>query len=851
MKQIVLGILAHVDSGKTTLSEAMLYKTGSIRSYGRVDHGNAFLDANEIEREKGITIFSSRAVMKICDTSVTLLDTPGHIDFSTETERALSVLDYCILVVSGTDGVESHTQTLWKLLERYNIPTFIFVNKMDISQKSKAELMHDIHKNLSENCIELADADSLILCDEQLLDEYESGGTITQKTVSRAIMRRNVFPCFFGSALKMQGVDEFLSALSEYTCASEPISELGGRIFKISWDSDGTRLTHIKITGGSLRAKSVLTVTDPDGNIKNEKVDTIRIYQGEKYTLTDSAQQGMICAVTGLNSTVAGMGIGFEENSKAPVLEPVMTYKVEILDGTDVHTALMKLKILQDEDPLLHIDYSELLRQINIQLMGQVQIDILRRVIRERFNISVDFSEGAISYRETIADTVEGVGHFEPLRHYSEVHLILEPQKRGSGIVIATDCSEDLLDKNWQRLILTHIKEKTHIGVLTGSPVTDIKITLASGKAHKKHTEGGDFRQATYRAIRNGLMHAQSILLEPYYDFKLSVPTQNVGRAMTDLSQMGAEFSSPTTNDDMSIISGSAPVCDIRTYHTTLASYTSGKGRLTTSFKGYLPCHNTDEVVASIGYNPDSDTENPASSVFCEHGSGFNVPWDKVKEYMHLESALKPQTDITDTPISVKEYVSGVINDEELLRIFEKTYGPIKRKAYNVLKTPAKEKQPKPQRYIKPKAQLSGKTYLLVDGYNIIFAWDDLKKAAEDSLDLARELLINRLCNYCGYAQCELILVFDAYKVKGGIGSVEKVNNINVVYTKEAETADSYIERVTHELSKKHRVRVATSDGLEQIIILGSGAERVSASAFLEEVTDAEQKIRDFITSLD
>ena len=472
-------------------------------------------------------------------------------------------------------------------------------------------------------------------------------------------------------------------------------------------------------------------------------------------------------------------------------------------------------------------------------------------VIHERFNISVDFSEGAIAYRETIADTVEGVGHFEPLRHYSEVHLILESAKRGSGIVISTNCSEDMLDKNWQRLILTHIKEKTHIGVLTGSPITDIKITLASGKAHKKHTEGGDFRQATYRAIRNGLMQATSVLLEPYYDFKLHIPTQNVGRAMTDLTQMGAEFSAPTQTDDLSIISGSVPVSGIRSYHTTLASYTSGNGRLMTSLKGYLPCHNPDEVIQNIGYNPDSDTENPASSVFCEHGSGFNVPWDKVKDYMHLESALKPEADITDTPTSVREYVSGVINDEELLRIFEKTYGPVKRKAYTALKTPAKEKQPKPQRYIKPKTQLSGKTYLLVDGYNIIFAWDDLKKAAAESLDLARELLINRLCNYCGYAQCELILVFDAYKVKGGVGSVERVNNINVVYTKEAETADSYIEKVTHELSKKHRVRVATSDGLEQIIILGSGAERVSASEFLSEVTDAEQKIRDFINSLD
>ncbi len=851
MKQIVLGILAHVDSGKTTLSEAMLYKTGSIRSYGRVDHGNAFLDTNEIEREKGITIFSSRAVMSLGDTSVTLLDTPGHIDFSTETERALSVLDYCILVISGTDGVQSHSQTLWKLLERYNIPTFVYFNKMDISQKSKDELLSDIHKNLSDNCVELTDTESLILCDEELLDEYMSDDTLSTDSISRAIAQRSVFPCFFGSALKMQGIDELLSALSQYTLMPHPTNELGGRVFKISWDNDGNRLTHIKITGGALKSKSVLDIKDADGNAQKEKVDTIRIYQGDKFTLTDSADQGTVCAVTGLSSTFAGMGIGFEQNTKTPVLEPVMTYKVDILDDTDVHTALIKLKVLEEEDPLLRIDYNELLRQINIQLMGEVQIDILRRIIYERFNIRVDFSEGSISYRETISDTVEGVGHFEPLRHYSEVHLILEPAKRGSGIIISSDCSEDLLDKNWQRLILTHIKEKTHIGVLTGSPITDIKITLASGRAHKKHTEGGDFRQATYRAIRNGLMHAKSVLLEPYYDFKLYVPTQNVGRAMTDLTQMGAEFTAPSQTDDTSIISGSAPVSEMRSYHTTLAAYTSGKGRLMTSLKGYLPCHNADEVIENIGYNPDSDTENPASSVFCEHGAGFNVQWDKVKDYMHLESALKPEPEPADAAENIREYVSGVINDEELLRIFEKTYGPVKRKVYTALKTPTKEKQPKPQRYIKQKPQLSGKTYLLVDGYNIIFAWDDLKKAAEDSLDLARELLVNRLCNYCGFAQCELILVFDAYKVKGGVGSVEKVNNISVVYTKEAETADAYIEKVTHELSKKHRVRVATSDGLEQIIILGSGAERVSASEFLSEVTDTEQKIRNFINSLD
>lgn len=850
MKQLVVGIIAHVDSGKTTLSEAMLYESGTIRSFGRVDHGNAFLDTNEIEREKGITIFSKQAVMEFGDTKITLLDTPGHIDFSTETERTLSVLDYCILVISGNDGVQSHTQTLWKLLKRYNIPTFIFVNKMDISHFDKSELLLDLQKYLSPNCIELSDTESLVLCDETIMEEYLNTDKISNKTIAQAVSKRTVFPCYFGAALKSDGVTEFLSALDTYTLMPTSISEFGAKIFKISHDLQGKRLTHLKITGGELKAKSTLDIKNNDGTIQAEKVDTLRIYSGEKFTMTDCATQGMICAVTGLINTTAGMGLGFESDTEKPILEPVLTYKLEILDKTDVHTALIKLRVLEQEDPQLRIIWNELSREIHLQLMGEVQIEVLRRIISERFGIQVDFSEGAIAYRETIADTVEGVGHFEPLRHYSEVHLILEPGKPGSGVVIKSDCSTDSLDLNWQRLIMTHISEKTHTGVLTNSPITDIKITLASGKAHKKHTEGGDFRQATYRAIRQGLMGAKNVLLEPYYSFRLEVPIENTGRAMTDLQQMSAEFSAPETKNDISIIKGFAPVSTMRGYSAEITSYTSGKGKIFTSHNGYKPCHNQDEVIKEIGYDPDSDTQNPSGSVFCAHGAGFNVPWNEVQNYMHLESALKSETDISQNNLRVSEYVNTVINDEELLRIFEKTYGPIKVNSYTAMKKRSASPNQKPYKSPKPKHIYDGPPYLLVDGYNIIFAWEDLKKIAMENLDTAREILVNRLCNYRGFTQCNLILVFDAYKVKGNIGSVEHINGIDVVYTKEAETADAYIEKVTHELAKNHRVRVATSDGLEQLIILGNGAVRVSASEFLKEITDTENKIRDFLKNI-
>ncbi len=850
MKQIVTGILAHVDSGKTTLSEGLLYKSGTIRAHGRVDHKNAFLDTNEIERDKGITIFSKQAILSFGDTYLTLLDTPGHIDFSTETERTLSVLDYCILVISGSDGVESHTRTLWKLLERYGVPTFIFVNKMDIAHNTKDELLCNLKTHLHENCVELSDIDSLVLCDEALMNEYIFNDFVSADSIATAIQKRSVFPCFFGSALKLDGVSEFLSAFDKFTKMSPQTDEFGAKVYKITHDNDGKRLTHIKVTGGSLSAKAVLRFTTPDGTEQTEKADTLRIYSGEKYTSADTITQGQVCAVTGLINTYAGMGLGCEANANQPVLEPVLTYKLEILDNTDVHTALTKLRILEQEDPQLRIIWNELLREIHLQLMGEVQIEVLRRIVYERFSMLIDFAEGAISYRETIADTVEGIGHFEPLRHYSEVHLILEPAKRGSGIIIKSDCSEDVLDKNWQRLILTHIAEKTHTGVLTNSPITDIKITLASGRAHKKHTEGGDFRQATYRAIRQGLMGAQNVLLEPYYDFILEIPTNNVGRAMTDLQMMSAEFSAPESQNEISIIKGTAPVSEMRRYAAEVSAYTSGHGKLFTTLKGYNICHNAEDVISNIGYNADADTDNPSSSVFCAHGAGFTVPWNEVAEHMHLESAIRQEKEQEESNTRVSEYINTVINDEELLRIFEKTYGPVKVKNYNAVR---KRNVPsaKPVRYQKQKTPIDGDLYLLVDGYNIIFAWEDLKQAATESLDAARELLINRLSNYAGFTKCRLILVFDAYKVKNGIGSVEHVSGFDVVYTKEAETADAYIEKVTRELSKKHRVRVATSDGLEQLIILGSGALRIPASEFLKEVEDTENKIRDFIKSID
>ncbi|MCH5211424.1 MAG: TetM/TetW/TetO/TetS family tetracycline resistance ribosomal protection protein [Oscillospiraceae bacterium] len=852
MKKLVIGILAHVDSGKTTLSEGMLYHSGQIRKLGRVDHGDAFLDTNEIEREKGITIFSKQAVLRFNNSEFTLLDTPGHIDFSAEMERTLQVLDYAILVISGSEGVQNHTETLWKLLIRYNVPVFLFINKMDISYHEKDELLSELHKKLSDGCVDFTDrgssdfAEACGTCSEQLMEEFLETENISDNSIRKAIKNREIFPCFFGSALKVNGVSEFMDSLDYYTVMPKYKSEFGAKVFKIAEDDSGARLSYIKITGGTLKAKDVIYGKDTQGNEWNEKVDRVRIYNGEKFTTIDEALPGTVCAVTGLSRTYAGEGLGIESNSENPYLEPVLTYKVDTLDGTDVQTALSRLRILESEDPQLHVIWNEQLSEIHIQLMGEVQLEVLRRIIGERFNMTVDFGQGSIAYRETIASTVEGVGHFEPLRHYSEVHLILEPLPRGSGLKFETKCSEDALDKNWQRLILTHLREKTHIGVLTGSPIADIKITLAAGRAHKKHTEGGDFRQATYRAVRHGLMHAENILLEPFYSFRLEIPTENIGRAMTDLQQMGAEFSQPELDGDFSVITGSAPVSQMRSYHADITAYTAGRGKLTCILKGYEECRNPDEVIAERGYDPEADIANSPDSVFCAHGAGFLVKWDEVTRYMHLESVLSPEIKAENASIRASNFINAVVDDDELLRIFERTYGPVKHDRYNAVQKRTKKSSPMPKSR-KTTPLPGGPLYILVDGYNIIFAWDGLKKAAEESLDLARELLIDRMCNYCGYMNCELILVFDAYKVKGNPGSVEKVHNINVVYTKEAETADAYIEKVTHELAKKHRVRVATSDNLEQIIILGSGAIRVSAAEFEKEVLDAETQIRKFI----
>ncbi|MDY3972099.1 MAG: translation factor GTPase family protein [Clostridia bacterium] len=852
MNRLVIGILAHVDSGKTTLSEGMLYTAGELRRLGRVDHGDAFLDTNEIERDRGITIFSKQAVMRFNDTEFTLLDTPGHVDFSTEMERTLSVLDYAILVISGTDGVQNHTETLWRLLKRYNVPVFLFINKMDLNADHDA-VMNELRYRFGDGCIDFgADRtsdefmDSLAMCDEVIMNGFLENGSVKTADIRNAIAKRNIFPCFFGSALKTEGVKEFLEGLELYTKRAIYDDNFGAQVFKISEDEQGARLTHMKITGGTLKVKTQLA-----GNKKNEwseKVNQIRVYSGTKYQTIDEALPGMVCAVTGLTQTYPGEGIGCASDAKGAVLESVLTYRMELPEDIDIHTALTDLRHLEEEDPQLHIIWSEQLQEIHVQVMGEVQLEVLQRVISDRFGFDVEFTHGSIAYKETISAPVEGVGHYEPLRHYAEVHLLLEPAEKGSGMQFAVNCSEDALDRNWQRLILTHLKEKPHIGVLTGSPITDMKITLVAGRAHQKHTEGGDFRQATYRAVRQGLKMAQSVLLEPYYEFHLEVPTENIGRAMTDIQQMGGTFSSPETYGEMTIISGRAPVSTMREYSKDVISYTSGKGRLNCILSGYEPCHNSDEVIAEIGYDSDTDLENPADSVFCSHGAGFTVKWNEVYDHMHLEGIRFDEGNEDDEETvrqRAENYLDMVADDNELMQIFERTYGPVTRKvsSYTVRKTATPQKK-----YGKAKPLPQGPEYLLVDGYNIIFAWDELKELAKSSLESARDRLIDILCNYRGFRQCELILVFDAYKVKGNTGSVEKIHNINVVYTKEAETADMYIEKTTHELGKKHRVRVATSDNLEQIIILGNGATRISADEFLHEVKSAEKAIMEIIS---
>lgn len=855
MKNVIIGITAHVDSGKTTLAEAMLYTSGAIRSLGRVDRGNSTLDTNSIERERGITIFSSQAEFTVDDTMFTLLDTPGHVDFSAETERTMQVLDYAVLVISGTDGVQSHTTTLWKLLRKYNIPVFLFVNKMDLIGADKAHLIDRLRKELSDRCVDFTgDFDNIdedcATCCEELMEQFIETGSLSKESISAAIENRQIFPCFFGSALKMQGVEEFISVLCRYTSGKAYGESFGAKVYKISYDAKGSRLTHMKITGGVLKMRDDMSYSDQDGNVVNAKVSSIRFYTGEKFRTSESAEAGMVCAVTGLTGTYAGQGIGAENDSDEAALEPVMTYRVSLPEDKNVYEALKELRILEDQDPQLHILWNEQNREIHIQLMGAVQTEVLTKLIADKFGFDIQFMDGAVTYRETIRDTVEGVGHYEPLRHYAETHILLEPLPQGSGIVIDTVCPEDELDRNWQRLILTHVKEKTHLGVLTGSPITDIKMTLVKGKAHLKHTEGGDFRQATYRAIRQGLRMAESVLLEPYYDYELEVPTENVGRAISDLQRMSASFDTPKTIGESSVIRGSAPVAEMNSYQADIIAYTHGKGKLSLSLGGYKECHNADEVISSIGYSADNDTENSADSVFCSHGAGYLVKWNEVYDHMHLPLSLDENED-DEAPEARKNkaqrFIEKAVSDEELMEIFERTYGKINRDPHKAFKkTKAVSIDDKKVRL--PKYE--GPDYLLVDGYNIIFAWEDLKKIAGDNLDAARGELINRMCNYQGYAGCELILVFDAYRVKGKHREVEKYCNINIVYTKESETADSYIERVSHELSKKHKVRVATSDGLEQMIILGNGAMRISATEFRKRYEAAERSIKEFIDSM-
>ena len=845
MKKITIGILAHVDAGKTTLSEGLLYLSGALRKLGRVDHGNAFLDTDTLERERGITIFSKQAILTAGDTELTLLDTPGHVDFCAEAERTLSVLDYAILVISGTDGMQSHTRTLWKLLESYQVPVFLFVNKMDLAGAERETILAELQKKLSGGCIDFTAAhdEAVAMCDEAALEAFLTSGKVDDALTAKLIAARKVFPCYFGSALKLDGVEDFLSSAAVLMEERSYGKDFGARVFKISRDAQGARLTWLKVTGGTLRVKSPLTYSVGETQY-DEKADQLRRYSGTKFQTVNEAHAGTVVAVTGLSHTYVGLGLGKEQEASAPLLEPVLTYRLSLPNGEDAHTVLPKLRELEEEDPMLRIVWNERAGEIHVQLMGKIQLEVLSARIRERFGISVTFGEGAIVYRETIADTALGLGHFEPLRHYAEVQLLLEPLPRGSGVRFASNVPTDVLDLNWQRLICTHIFEREHCGVLTGSPVTDISFTLVAGRAHLKHTEGGDFRQATYRAIRQGLMQAQGILLEPYYDFRLEVPAECVGRTMTDLQNMGGSIDAPETDGEMTTLTGFAPVAPMRDYFTDVAAYTRGRGRLSCTVHGYEPCHDQDEIVAAIGYDAERDTDNPSSSVFCDHGGSITVPWNEVAAHVHCDSGMQlgEAEDIQEETYSRRSGASGTFEqDKELQGIFERTYGKVERKAF--------EPAPKPARTSLDDAKYNIQTqhvdteYLLVDGYNIIFAWDELKKVAAQDIEAARELLVSILSNYQGFRKCVVILVFDAYKVKGNPGSVQTANGIKVVYTKEAETADTYIERATYELRKERRVRVATSDNLEQVIILGHGAMRVSARTFHAEVEEAEGQI--------
>lgn len=926
-RKLVIGILAHVDAGKTTLAESLLYTSGSIRKMGRVDHGDAFLDTDIQERDRGITIFSKQARLRWKDMDITLLDTPGHVDFSAEMERTLQVLDYAVLVVSGADGVQGHVPTLWRLLERYRVPVFLFINKMDQQGTDAESLLAEMKSRLDERCVAFGEHDrefyeNIAVCDEEALERYlaaedtgqtsgtaqikravdtpgkaeeEENAPIDDRAIAALVAGRKVFPCFFGSALKAEGVEALLDGLERYTRMPSYGEEFGARVYKISRDAQGNRLTHVKITGGMIRVKETIHTRGGDrdsGGIHEEKIDQIRIYSGNKYTLEQEVRAGTVCVLTGLVNTSCGEGLGTERGSVVPLLVPVMTYRIVLPEGCDVHQMYHKLCQLEEEEPQLHMVWKEQVGEIQAQLMGEVQTEILQNLIRERFGMEVSFDEGSIVYKETIADTVEGVGHYEPLRHYAEVHLLMEPGEPGSGLQFGTRCSEDVLDRNWQRLVITHLEEKEHLGVLTGSPVTDMQITLVAGRAHLKHTEGGDFRQATYRAVRQGLCKARSILLEPVYSFRLELPMSMIGRGMTDMQEKHGKFSAPEMTGEYAVLTGTVPASEMRGYQAQVLAYSAGQGRLYTELKGYAPCHNAEEVIAASGYDAGRDVENPGSSVFCAHGAGFVVEWDQVEQYMHLESVMpdsvpeRTEQDMEDGRWRERGIVyqgrpdrhqsessAGIIGQDEIEEIMNRTYGTKERKKQGWAKTIRAGEASKAQddagarqresdktengrtdsgEYAKEQTRRTGQTgiakaqeeYLLVDGYNIIFAWDSLKDLAQVNLDSARGKLMDILSNFQGYRKMHLILVFDAYKVKGNPGSTVRYHNIDVVYTKEAETADQYIEKVTHEIGGKHYVRVATSDGLEQLIIMGAGAIRVSARELLEEVMAAGDELR-------
>lgn len=858
-KYICAGLLAHVDAGKTTLSEGMLYVSGNLKKLGRVDHKDAFLDTYQLERERGITIFSKQAILSLENTQFMLLDTPGHVDFSTEMERTLQVLDYAILVISGSDGVQGHTETLWKLLEQYRIPTFLFVNKMDLDSAKQDEVLAQLKRRLSDGCVDFSTRrdtaerdEEIAMCSETLMERYLEDGVLSLVELQRAIVHRELFPCFFGSALRLDGVEEFLHGIELYTVDPQYPAEFGAKVYKISRDAQGNRLTWMKITGGGLKVKTRLTnagLSVRGEDIWEEKADQLRLYSGEKYEMVDFVTAGSVCAVTGLTKTQPGDALGLEPESLTPVLEPVLTYQLILPEDCDVHTTLGKLKQLEEEDPQLHIVWNERLQEIHIQLMGEIQLEVLKSLVIERFGLDITFGAGNIVYKETIAAPVEGIGHFEPLRHYAETHLLLEPLEQESGLEFATICSEDVLDRNWQRLILTHLEEKEHLGVLTGAPITDMRITLLTGRAHAKHTEGGDFRQATYRAIRQGLMKAQSVLLEPWYAFRLELPQECVGRAMSDIQARGGTFNPPEADEEFSVLTGTVPVSEMRDYPMEVAAYTKGRGRLSLTVDGYRPCHNADEVIEKSGYDPEADVENTPHSVFCSHGAGYTVKWDEVEQHMHLPAVLKSKEKEAEESVGqvivnrvTPTYTSPQELDKELKKIFERTYGTIQPRAFRSQKTMRYDRPREVLRQLEPATD-----YLLVDGYNIIFSWDDLNTLAKDNMDAARQSLMDTLCNYQAYRHCELILVFDAYRVPGQAGIIDSYHNIHVVYTKEAETADMFIEKVSYEISGRRNVRVATSDGIEQIIILAHGAQRISARAFRDEVEQVNRQITDAI----